>query len=760
MSERMPIDINQETVPYLPFEGFVLRSPLFPLAFLHEICGSDPWDESLAHKICDQAEIREALRLASPDLYAELRRWQEGKLTEAKAVKRFYYSLLRYAVRLSSRCTPFGLFAGFTPGKLGAKTDICLQERFAYSRHTRLDMHFLCALALDLAKKPDMAAALRYFPNSSLHRVGDQYRYVEYRYLNKRRTHHIVAVDHTEYLERVLRKAESGTDQEALVDLLLLDEVDREEALSYLGELIENQVLVHSLEPTLTGPEFIRQVLDEIKPVLTEEHHILQEIDACLADIDRSPLGDGETKYAEISEKIKTLGTPFEAKFLFQTDMVKPAMTCTIDATLAEDLVAAMPLLNRLTERQPETRLSQFRFAFVDRYEQRQIPLLVALDTEMGVGYQQGGDMAGDVAPLVDDLHINSQSGSQTMPWSRVDSLLFEQYQRILQDGAEEWVISDEVVKDLPLSWDDLPGTLSVMVHMIQEPGSLRPTLICSGLGGNAGNLLGRFCHADDETHDLVRRMMAEEAALRPDVIMAEIAHLPEARLGNILLRPVLRDYEIPYLGRSAVDADHQIRLDDLLVSVRGDRVILHSRKLGKEIVPRLTSAHNFSMNALPIYHFLCDLQNQNLRPGLFFTWGSLAGSMPWLPRVRYRNLILHPASWQIKKKEIEPLLAAGDDDTALMRELTTLRERRHLPWSLSLADGDNELFVHFNNLLAVRNLLAQVKGRSAFKLVEYPFELGDSPVQSADGVFANEVVISFHRQPAKQTEPKEGDRS
>lgn len=741
--------------PYRAFDRFILRTPLYPLEHLEKICAMKPWQEETVREICDRSDIREAIMLASPDLYAEMNRYLSGKLDNPKLLQRFFFSLYRYTVRLSMRCTPFGLFAAFSCGNWSDGNDIRLVPRSQYNRHTRLDMHYLCALALDLAKKSELAKYLSYFPNSSLHRVGKQYRYVEYRYNNKRRTHHIVAVGHDEYLEKVLAESENGTGLDRLADLLIDHEITLDEARSYIQELIDNQVLVHSLEPTLTGPEFIEQILAVIAPVETvrENYRILTDIRDRLLAIDRMAIGDSEHQYSSLSDEISSLGTPYETKFLYQTDMVKPTQSCRLDKTLVDDLLAGITVLNRLTPQPAETLMNRFKIAFLDRYEQRSVPLLEVLDTEMGIGYPASEDSRGDLAPLVDDLMINGSTRSDgQMPWNKVDSFLFGKYRQALTEGLDEIVLSDEDLKDFPLRWDDLPDTLSMMVHVFQEDRQERPTLVATGVGGNAGNLLGRFCHADQATHELVQEIMDRETQLQPDAIYAEISHLPEARLGNILLRPVLREYEIPYLGRSAVAADHQIRLKDLVVSIRDNRVVLSSRRHGKEIRPRLTSAHNYTNNALPIYHFLCDLQSQNLRGGLFFSWGSLAGEMPFLPRVRYRNLILHPAAWQIKKKDIEPIVRQLDYDEALLRECKIWRERIKIPLAACLADGDNELYVRFDNLLSIRNLLSQVKERSVFKLVEFPFTPQNSPVSSQEGHFANEVIACFHRQQAKDT--------
>src|SRR5439155_17414597 len=130
----------------------------------------------------------------------------------------------------------------------------------------------------------------------------------------------------------------------------------------------------------------------------------------------------------------------------------------------------------------------------------------------------------------------------------------------------------------------------------------------------------------------LVQEITNTEQEHNPDIVFAEIVHLPESRVGNILLHPSFREYEIPFLARSSVDGHHQIPLQDLFVSIKDNKVLLRSASLNKQVIPRLSSAHNYSRNALPVYQFLCDLQLQGHKAGLGFYWGSLEGFYSQLP--------------------------------------------------------------------------------------------------------------------------------
>jgi hypothetical protein len=80
------------------------------------------------------------------------------------------------------------------------------------------------------------------------------------------------------------------------------------------------------------------------------------------------------------------------------------------------------------------------------------------------------------------------------------------------------------------------------------------------------------------------------------------VVHLNERRIGNIQCRRLLRGYEIPDLGLSGSSADTHIPVTDLMVSVRSGRIALRSRARDREVIPRLSTAHNYRLRSLAIY--------------------------------------------------------------------------------------------------------------------------------------------------------------
>jgi class I lanthipeptide synthase len=745
--------------PYKPVEEFILRTPMFPLGFIKKLTDKDDISDDEITLLCNDPIIRESIYIASPPLYYEMLKWLEGDLgSSKKAVKkalRLKASLTRYFLRMSTRCTPFGLFAGFTTGRIDRNTNIQLLPQSQYIRHTRLDMNYLCALAIDLSKHAEVKDKLKFYPNSSYYVIGDKLRFVEYYYQNSKRTHHIVSVDNSDYLQLILKRAKEGAYAEELAKLLVDEDITYNEAIEFINELVDTQLLVSELDPAVTGDELLDRILYILGSLKSNEYishtiEVLSNVKTKLENIKTGSISNPISVYENIASDLKLLGTKYELKYLFQTDMVTPVKECTVVDEVVHDIQYAIEVLNKLSLKHPENNLTKFKDAFSERYENEEIPLLHALDTEAGVGYLQ--NITGDITPLVDDLPLSGggQSNFSDIKWSSVYALFQMKYIDALADNKKVIELTDDDIAGLETNWEDLPSTVSAMVQVINNSENTKPDLYVKSVGGSsAANLIGRFCHSDNMAHNLVNKIIEKDEALNEEVIFAEIAHLPESRTGNILLRPTLRNYEIPFLAKSSVDFEHQINLDDLYISVKGNNIILRSEKLNKTIVPRLTSAHNFSFNALPVYQFLCDLQVQNLRSGLGFSWGPLTQHYQFLPRVMYKNIILSRATWNIKRIDIDSIIAQKDELEQL-ESFKSFAAKRQLPREVLLSESDNELYLNLENKTCIKILIDQVKKQPSFTLVEFLFNTDNLITFGSDGGTTNEFVFVFHKTPNK----------
>src|SRR3954467_6883286 len=278
--------------PFAPSGFFAFRTPLLPFEELESFSAGleapgamgSPEPQALAAALAAdrerlrarlaalaaRPEVLEAVFLASPSLYDSLAIWRAAP--DSKKGLRAERALLRYVYRMAARSTPFGLFSGCSLGQIetapGSPTRIAVAPRAAYERHTRLDMDYLFALCEDLGRDPGVREALLYRPNSSLYRAAGRLRYAEARLENKVRSHHLVAVDTTDYLEEALRRAEGGARAGELVEALVAfdpdGEVTPEEASEFVAELIDSQILVSDLSTPVTGPEAIHDVIAQL----------------------------------------------------------------------------------------------------------------------------------------------------------------------------------------------------------------------------------------------------------------------------------------------------------------------------------------------------------------------------------------------------------------------------------------------------------------------------------------------------------------
>ena len=724
-------------IPYNIFDRYCLRTPLFSFSFLQDVYKKNSIEDEDYFELLKNKLFVEAIFLASPELYSQIKKWESGALKEPRKIEKLKISILKYATRIATRCTPFGLFASCGIGEFSKETDIELNSIQDYKRITRFDMSFLSLLVNELLKDDEIKNQLKFYPNTSLYKVGNHYRYIEYTLKNNRREYAIEGITHSEYLEDVLNFANQGKTLLELARFLSSEEVTYDEADSFINELLKNQILVSEIELKVTGKDFFSDLMDRL-PDQSNVRKELQNLEVHLNALDEK-FGNSTKSYEEIIEKAKNRVSTLNNKHLLQTDSFTSYKNNTLEFKTKKQLKKAFKIFNKISSTHPNSNLDEFKRGFRKRYEEKEMPLHLVLDKETGIGYGRKQSAGGY---LIDDLVLGGiPQENKNISWSRIDVLLFDKYAKAIKKDDYTIVLTEEDFVGFQENWKDLPDTFSGIAELYatNEGGKV----FFNGVSGSsATSLLGRFGHGNDEILNHINEIVNVEDVLNTNKILAEIVHLPEARTGNVLQRPAMRKHEIPYLGNASVAKSCQIPIEDILVSLSGNRIVLKSKKLQKEILPRLGNAHNFRGSTLPLYQFLCELQTDNKRGSIGFHWNSIFLNKPFLPRVTYQNVIFSKAQWSMKSTEIKDLYRSKEP----MEEIEMWRNEHKIPQFVALVEGDNKLLINLKNESSIKMLIDAVKKKKHFILEEFLFD-EKGIVNSGQKPFCNQFVISFYNE-------------
>lgn len=248
-------------------------------------------------------------------------------------------------------------------------------------------MNVLYSLTQELVKQQFIKPYLKFYPNTSIYLIGNSYRYVEYFYLNSRRFHKINKVLVTDYLQYILTESKNGLTYQQLNQLLINSEINELEASSFIDELISSQLIIHQLEPTVTGNDYFDVLIENLNEINTSNQNVdlqnlitlLNQIDELIKNIDIVVLNSIES-YKHIHQKLKTILPELTETNLFQTDLYKTTIKGSLNIDLQQQLKNTINFLNKISPSKPNTTLEEFKKRFTERFEDYEIPLLLALD--------------------------------------------------------------------------------------------------------------------------------------------------------------------------------------------------------------------------------------------------------------------------------------------------------------------------------------------------------------------------------------------
>lgn len=648
-------------------------------------------------------------------------------------------TLLKYLGRMSTRCTPFATFASCAAVEVGNEDNIVLSQEVKTC--SRPDMLYLCSLSQVLQVK--MRRNLRYRANSTIYRVGGSVRYVSCRYLPNGRSYSIEQVKSSGLLAFVLKLCWNGYVGygEIVKSVIGNYDVGEKEIEHYVDDLIGNQLIVGEIEPFVTGDDYLSFLQANIG---VEYRADIDAMAKAVATIDK---GGNVATYAKCYEEIANILGKYniecDKKYVVQTDSFRLLKRGVVSKQIANQLSECMTLMAKITPRHEVANIADFCRRFEQRYEAREVGLLEVLDPNVGIGYIVNNDRIPN--PLIAGLRLpwaqQRQMGQLSL--TPIVKILLRKIMDFNAETGNAIELTDDDVRGLDADFGDLPLSMAAFFRIIgkNSNGTYRLADVHFS-GASAANMLSRFAY-EKNIRPMVMTIARMEQAAVNDAIVAEIAHISESRTGNILFRPHIRDYEITYLAGSTLDDEHVIPASDLMVSVKGRKVVLRSRRLQKEIIPRLTSAHNYKGNTTPLYRFLCDLQSQSGRASLYFSWGGLEAVYDYLPRVVYKHNILSPARWTLAKERF----MSGKASSVDMDKVRSWRAAKRLPREVNLVVGDNKLYIDLECATSVSLLAGEVSKLGKFVLEEY-LPCTGYVVDEHGNSYANEFIMPYVKMP------------
>ena len=277
----------------------------------------------------DDPLARTALAIGAEALVAAVRR--DGHTDRLRA------KLLRYEIRMATRPTPFGLFAGVGLVEWADRTDARLAHPVVRTR-ARPDMGWLLGLVDELERDPAIRRQLRFALNPLA--------LIERDHVFLRETGREPPIPLPPDVQRALMLARRPTPYRDLA--ATLDDTPD----TILDRLCERRVLLSDLRPPLTGVSPAQYVCEKLSDLPGAEsiRSGLQALLDALGAWDRLDLGDERTAgWHELTEQCLAIHRPERAAPTLQVDAALRLERRRVHRAVAREAARAAELLLRLS---------------------------------------------------------------------------------------------------------------------------------------------------------------------------------------------------------------------------------------------------------------------------------------------------------------------------------------------------------------------------------------------------------------------------
>ncbi|MCA8157818.1 lantibiotic dehydratase [Burkholderia contaminans] len=718
---------------------FVLRTPLLSIRTAREIGSRLRQDPPDYDGLCENAFFMESLWLASQRMYLLIRERRLHEMPEA------LLTIERYVLRMAYRATPFGLFAGVSTGRIGNDTVLSIPESSLARRHVQIDAG--CVAEIESRVRNEFAALLSYQWNDTLIETGNSLYFVGEEDNGQHRSSSSYLLRGARFLIEIANHLPAPFSINALREAIASakPQWSPEKTNHCCTVLSRAGAIVPMFRLRSTGNDrfgnFVAQIpanITSLSPLRNDLARVETALRAASCDLGHNALPHYELAATALREH-----APSQAqKNSVHVTLVKDAPSLVLGEKDARELSQGIAQLLKVSDGRSVPLIS-FTERFVARFGQQEVPLLIAVDRDLGVGF-------GFQAFEADHL-IGTTAFLREPPSSRPLTLDAEN-SRLLRLIVQSAVAPGNVLEIEPtllggcLTKGIAQHTVTIVGQAFALDASERKGTwqfhARAVVGPSALRWLGRFGEADPILQSNMQRTARSEDEYAGDAIVADIVYPCAGRDRNVVGHGSIRQYEIDCFGGSGLDDAHRIALSDLTVRVVHGEVRLFSRRLGRRVIPSATHAHaTRRIHHPPVYQFLGAVSRQSPQVGLP-SFQSTLRTLGFLPRITCGRIILNPGTWLVDGdawRGFGDRCAGGNVDEIR----AYLRAQLGLPRFVAVVEEEGNLELDIDDDRHIQLLADKADSAPDLTLVESLSQIAESPVRdTTDAGYAHEFLL------------------
>ncbi len=619
---------------------FMLRTPLLPLNIYFEWLNFEKSDSEFLKNFLKRSEsgqFRESLKITSPSLYKTLEDFLNNK--EVKNEEYFLNSIYKYFIRATTRCTPFGLFAGVSFGTFTKSNTELILRSPKLSKAVSVDMEWVCGIVKKIEEK--FYKKLRYRKNEGIYIKGDRAVL-----LNIEKKDRNLIMKKNISLTPALKLVFNATEDYVAFDEILLNLQNNYPNQKipilekYIKELINNDYLVSILRPSLGDENVLKKLIETLEELGLENVNLKNILNYMQMYQDENDPQKAIKVYKKLKEYMKML---YESSNYIQVDSKSNFKIIKINENLINELNDLMRILLILNDKNipHDVKWQRYKTKFIEKYgETREVQLLELLDEDLGLGVPEG---------YREEPTENKTKWIGTIGQG-LKEFFFNKLENALIKKEEFIEIQDSDFNDYELSnIDNVPKSFDINLSLIRDKFGENKYYIGSGIGAlRAGNSFGRFFNIMDNPVTLLKKI--NQKTSHNDVLNCELRFLPSnIRNANVSHCSTASDYEIAISCSSSKSSTQRLSLDDIVIGIKDFK--FYAKSVSKNKIVNFTINNMLNRHLFPsVFRFLWDVTIDQEIPWCLFYWDLFFYHYNYVPEIRYKNFVLSPKKWALSK--------------------------------------------------------------------------------------------------------------